>query len=110
MRVGVPMICAVCAAIGAAIAAPLPVATPVGATVDTIQGVKVADPYRWLEDATDPKVEAWSDAENAHARTYLDRLPSRAAISDELARLNTAASPSYGRLHARGPRVFAMYN
>jgi len=104
------MICAVCAAIGTAIAAPVPVATPVSATVDTIQGVKVADPYRWLENASDPKVEAWSDAENARARAYLDRLPSRAAIADELTCLITAASPSYGRLNARGPRVFAMYN
>jgi len=112
MRVGLSVLCAVLSLSGIAAldAAPLPVATPTGATTDTIQGVKVADPYRWLENAADPKVEAWSDAQNARARDYLDRLSSRAAISAELTRLITAASPSYGDLNARGTRVFAMYN
>ena len=30
--------------------------------VDTIHGRKVADPYRWLEDAKDPEVASWMTA------------------------------------------------
>ena len=44
----------------AATVAPAP-PTMRGEAFDIIQGVRVADPYRWLEDANDPKVQAWSD-------------------------------------------------
>ena len=32
--------------------------------VDDYQGTKVADPYRWLENADDPETAAWVEAEN----------------------------------------------
>ncbi|MBN9591581.1 MAG: hypothetical protein J0I02_05040, partial [Alphaproteobacteria bacterium] len=50
---------------------PAPPATLAGDVADVIDGVKVADPYRWLENWDDPKVEAWSDAQNTRTRTYL---------------------------------------
>jgi len=87
-----------------------PPATPTVSTVDTIHGVKVADPYRWLENWSDPKVQAWSDAQNAHTRSYLDPLPYRSAVKDRLTKLVKATSPSYSALEARGSRVFALYN
>lgn len=83
---------------------------PPGATVDVIQGVRVADPYRKLEDASEPAVDAWSDAQNARTRAYLDGLPGRAAVAAKLRRLITAASPAYGDLQARGPSIFALYS
>ena len=44
--------------------------------VDTYHGVKVVDPYRWLEDGSYARrCAAWSDAENAYARDVLDALP-----------------------------------
>ena len=60
-----------------AFAAPIPPppSTPAGNTVDVVQGMKVADLYRWLENAADPRVETWSDAQNARTRSYLDGLP-----------------------------------
>jgi prolyl oligopeptidase len=33
--------------------------------VDDLHGHQVADPYRWLEDADDPRTKAWSAAEDA---------------------------------------------
>jgi len=48
---------------------------------EQIHGVAVADPYRWLEDAKDPAVAAWTQAEDALARDFLKKLPGR----DELA-------------------------
>jgi prolyl oligopeptidase len=86
-----------------------PPPTPADATVDTIQGVRVADPYRWLEDWNDPKVQAWSNAQNARARAYLDALPDRGTVKTELSRLISQTSPAYTHLAARGAVVFALY-
>ncbi|MDE2134007.1 MAG: S9 family peptidase [Alphaproteobacteria bacterium] len=87
-----------------------PPATPTDSTVDTVQGVKIADPYRWLENWDDPKVKAWSDTQNKYARGYLDRLKSQTPIKAELLKLVTATSPAYYALSAKGARVFAYYS
>lgn len=99
-------------ATGAALAAsvPPPPSTPAGSTVDMIQGVKAADPYRWLENSADTAVKSWSDAQNARTRTYLDALPSEATIKTKLTKLITTTSPAYSELTAKGTAVFAMYN
>src|SRR4051812_21859807 len=93
-------------------AAPLPPlpSFPPGNVTDTIQGVGVADPYRALENGDDPRVRAWSDAQNGRTRAYLDALPGHAAIAQRIGRLIRAASPSFAALQARGGRVFALYN
>jgi prolyl oligopeptidase len=95
----------------AALAAPIspPPATPAGDAADTYWGVKVADPYRWLENASDPKVEAWSDAQNDRTRGYLDALPDRGAVKAALTRMIGGMSPSFSHLAARGNYVFAYY-
>ncbi len=49
-------------------------------TVDVLHGVRVSDPYRWLENADSDEVRAWVDAESALARRELDALPERAAL------------------------------
>lgn len=87
-----------------------PPATPTGNTTDTIQGVKIADPYRWLENWNDKKVQAWSDAQNVRTRAYLDKLSMRGAVKGDLTRLIKATSPAYYRLEAHGDRVFAIYS
>jgi prolyl oligopeptidase len=101
---------ALCVTAALAATIPPPPTTPAGDTVDVVQGVKVADPYRWLENRDDPKVEAWSDAQNARTRAYLDALPDRAGAKNELTKLVTATSPSYSELTARGGAVFGYYN
>ena len=103
---------ALCCIAGAALAAnvPPPPKTTAGDTVDVIQGTKIADPYRGLETASDLKVQAWSDAQNARTRAYLDALPDETPIKAELTRLITATSPAFYELTARGNLVFAMYS
>lgn len=59
---------------------PLP-ATRRQALVETLHGLQVADPYRWLEDAQSPEVKAWMAAQDAHARAVLARLPGREALA-----------------------------
>ncbi len=55
--------------------------------VDEYHGVKVADPYRWLEDDNSPETKAWVDAENAVTFGYLRRIPERGAIRARLTKL-----------------------
>ena len=47
--------------------------------VDTYFGVRVADPYRWLEDETSPETATWVEAENKVTFAYLDAIPYRPA-------------------------------
>jgi len=86
-------------------------APPTRATAvqDVIQGVSVADPYRWLEDAASADVKAWTGQQTQRTRAYLDALPYRAAVHERLASLITQASPRHYELTHAGDRLFAMY-
>ena len=75
---------------------------------DTYHGVAVVDDYRWLENGDDPKVKAWSEAQNAHARAVLDRLPGRAALRARVEHLVTSRPASIGGLVVRGGKTFAV--
>jgi prolyl oligopeptidase len=56
------------------------------AVIQEYGGVKVADPYRWLENADDPETVRWVEAENALTRSYLDG-PRREAIKARITEL-----------------------
>jgi prolyl oligopeptidase len=66
-------------------------------TFDTLFGVKVPDPYRWLENGNSPEVQTWLTAENHLTRSYLDALPGRAALQKrfgELLHIDTITAPA----------------
>jgi prolyl oligopeptidase len=50
------------------------------AVTDTLHGMPVADPYRWLENSDSPDVVAWEDAQNVLTRSVLDSIPARSEI------------------------------
>src|SRR5260370_24372470 len=83
-------------------------ATPTKPVTDVYHGVKVVDDYRWLEDFADPVVHAWSSAQNARARAYLDALPLRVMIYERLKQLYGHPSPRYFALKYRGDPLFAL--
>src|SRR5579863_7368761 len=58
-----------------------------GDQVDDYHGVKVADPYRWLEDTDSADTAAWIEAENKLTFSYLDTIPYRGAIRERLMKL-----------------------
>ena len=62
---------------------------PRGDAVDVKHGIRVPDPYRWLEGdvRTTPSVRAWVDAENALTQAYLKTLPKHDAIKARLTEL-----------------------
>ena len=59
-------------------------AASTGTVVSDYHGVKVPDPYRWMEDIDSPATRAWVEAEGKLSRAYLDALPGRAEIAARL--------------------------
>ena len=57
--------------------------------VDEFHGVKVPDPYRWLEQdpRTAPEVAAWIEAQNKVTFAYLHGIPQRPALLNRLTEL-----------------------
>ena len=58
--------------------------TPKDGTVDDYFGVKVADPYRWLENDTSAETAAWVEAENKVTSAYLNKIPQRVKLKERL--------------------------
>jgi len=54
---------------------------------DDYHGVKVADPYRWLEDDNSAETKAWVEVQNKVTFAYLEQIPQRAAIKTRLTEL-----------------------
>jgi len=55
--------------------------------IDDYHGVKVADPYRWLEQADAPETRQWVEAENKLTFGYLGQIPGREQIRRRLGEL-----------------------
>jgi prolyl oligopeptidase len=55
--------------------------------VDGYHGVKVADPYRWLEDDNSAETAAWVKAENEVTFGYLSKIPYRGQVKHRLEQL-----------------------
>ncbi len=58
-----------------------------GVQVDDYHGVKVADPYRWLEDLDSQETRNWVEAENRLTASFLSEIPARAKIRERLTKL-----------------------
>ncbi len=67
--------------------------------VETIHGVQVADPYRWLENDADPQVRAWLAAQRRYTRSLLDADPHRPHLEKRLTQLLTYTQVSCPRVH-----------
>jgi prolyl oligopeptidase len=77
---------------------------------DTLHGVIVSDPYRWLENWNDPAVQEWSGLQNVFARNYLDQLPYRQEIENRISQIYRQSSVSYYDLSWTNGKLFAMKN
>ena len=59
---------------------------------ETLHGVTVADPYRWLEDQNSPATRSWITAENAYTHAQLDDWPGRSLLERRIAELKKVES------------------
>lgn len=74
--------------------------------LEDLHGHPVADPYRWLEDAEDPRTAAFHAAQDALTAPALARLPGRAALGARLQQLldvGAVSAPAW-----RAGRAFSL--
>ena len=76
--------------------------------VDDYHGVKVADPYRWLEDLDSEETRKWVEAENNLTFGYLSEIPARMTIKERLTKLWNYEK--YGTPFKEGNRYFYTRN
>jgi prolyl oligopeptidase len=79
---------------------------PRGDGADELHGHRVPDPYRWLEDATSPETQAWSEAQDRLVRDFLDGLPGRDLLRRRLTHLVSPGMVTVPVL--RGQRAFFL--
>ena len=72
--------------------------------VDVVHGVKIADPYRWLEDSSSEESQRFVREQLAYTRSVLDKLPARDAIRKREEQLQTIGALSTP--HIGGPYYF----
>ncbi len=76
--------------------------------VENYHGKLVADPYRWLEDATSPATQTWVEAQNLLSRTYFQAFEERPRLVARLTELMDY--PRYSSPIARQGRYFFSHN
>ena len=75
---------------------------------DEYHGVKIADPYRWLEDDNSAETKAWVEAQNKVTFGYLNQIPERETIKKRLTELWNYER--YSAPFKRGKRYFYYKN
>jgi prolyl oligopeptidase len=81
-----------------------PPPTKIDNITETIHGVTITDPYRWLEDQNSPQTRAWIDSENQYTQSVISTVPGRDQIHqqvEKLLKVDTISPPS-----ERGGRYF----
>ncbi len=76
--------------------------------LDEYFGVKVADPYRWLEQLDSPELDAWIEAQNAYSAARIAALPHYERIRARLETLWTTERMTVPSVH--DGRYFFEYN
>ncbi|MGE0128703.1 MAG: prolyl oligopeptidase family protein [Blastocatellales bacterium] len=76
--------------------------------IDDYHGVKVADPYRWLENPDSADSRAWIEAQNKLTFGFLNEISERAKIKERLTRLWNYEK--YGPPFKEGGRYFYFKN
>lgn len=81
-------------------------ATRRGDDADDYHGVRVHDPYRWLEDGSSAEVAEWVAAHNSRTREALDARPARVRWHERLSALT--ALPTTLSLAVAGDQLFTL--
>ncbi len=81
--------------------------TPIRNVTDDYFGTKVVDPYRWLENTSDPEVVSWMKQQNDYTRAMLAKIPGRDALLERINALDNAG-PSVSSLQVWGGHYFYL--
>ncbi len=89
---------------GNGVVLPPPPPTKVEPVTETIHGVTVTDPYRWLEDSKSPATRAWLTEQMKYTEDYLSQVKIRPEVVKRLTEL--VHVESYSVPVERGQRYF----
>ncbi len=78
----------------------------VDAVTETIHGIRISDPYRWLEDQNSPATREWIEQQMQYTQSLIAKLPMRDKLRDRLKELSTIERVSMPV--ERGGRYFFM--
>lgn len=78
-----------CLGVGAITRAQSPPVAPARPVVENYFGVKVTDPYRYMENLKDPEVQAWIKSQADHTAALLAKIPGRGALLERLRELDS---------------------
>ncbi len=67
-----------------------PPVAPVRPVTNTYYGMKITDPYRYMENLKDPEVRGWMRAQADYTRAMLDRLPGRRALLADIVKYDNS--------------------
>src|SRR3979411_1230703 len=70
-------------------AADAPPSAPIRPVTDDYHGVKIADPYRYLENLSDPQVQSWIKAQAQYAQQKLSAIPGRDKLFNRIVELDS---------------------
>jgi prolyl oligopeptidase len=80
-------------------AVPPPPKTKAEPVTETLHGVQITDPYRWLENGDSPETQQWVREQLQYTRSILDPLPGRDKIRarlEQLLTIGTISAPQVG--------------
>ena len=76
--------------------------TPTDTIIDTLHGVPIADPYRWLEDGKSQAVRDWTEAQNVYYRSFVDSYQDHDKVArriEQLLSIGSISAPAkYGNI------------
>ena len=84
-----------------------PPIAPVEPVSDHYFGTEVVDPYRYMEQSENPRVQEWMKSQADYTRGILDHVPGRAALLTRLRELDSVDTDRHG-FERRGERYFYL--
>ena len=75
---------------------------------ETLHGIEVPDPYRWMENIDSEETRAWIKAQNETTNDFLSKIPERDAIKTRMVELWNYEK--YSAPFRRGERLFYFHN
>ena len=76
--------------------------------IDEFHGIKIHDPYRWMENLIDPELKPWIKSENKLTQSVLDTIPEKNIFKKSLKELKN--NPQKEMPYIRGEKEFYFKN
>jgi prolyl oligopeptidase len=83
-------------------------ATPRRPVAHTYFGTRVLDPYQWLEDGHDGRVQSWMRQEDEVARKFLDAVPGEKLLERRLREILSARTVRWSHPRQAGGLLFVL--